>query len=263
MNLELDGKVAIVTGASMGMGEAVSERLAGENVRLCMVARNAEDLDATAKRLAAGRDDVVLSIAGDVRDAGLAARVVDEVTKRWGQIDILINNAGGPPMGSFLDHDDEAWQDAIDLNLMSVIRFCRAVVPGMQAQKWGRIVNITSTLGKEPSAPMVLSATARAGVSAFSKSIAAELAADNITINTILPGGVRTGRLESLMRQRAEADGLPFDEMFEQRQSALPMRRFAEPEEIADVITFLASARGSYVTGTSLAVDGGLTKGVF
>lgn len=110
---------------------------------------------------------------------------------------------------------------------------------------------------------MVLSATARAGVSAFSKSIAAELAADNITINTILPGGVRTGRLESLMRQRAEADGLPFDEMFEQRQSALPMRRFAEPEEIADVITFLASARGSYVTGTSLAVDGGLTKGVF
>jgi 3-oxoacyl-[acyl-carrier protein] reductase len=263
MDLELQNRVAIVTGGSRGMGKAIGIHLSREGVKVCLVARDAEVLAETEAEIGSMSDTPVMTIAGDVSDPGLAERAVKTVEDAWGQVDILINNGGGPAMGSFLDHDDEAWLAALQLNLLSTVRFTKACVPGMKNRQWGRIVNITSSLAKEPSAPMVLSATARAGVSAFSKSVSHELAVDNITINTILPGGVKTDRLLSLMQQRADADGIALDDLVKTRAENLPIKRFAEPGEIADVVTFLTSERGGYVTGTSIAVDGGLTKSTF
>jgi 3-oxoacyl-[acyl-carrier protein] reductase len=263
MDLEIRNRAAIVTGGSKGMGKAIALKLATEGARICLVAREEEALRKAVSDVSEISTEEVLFVAGDVSNPALANEVVDKVASAWGQTDILINNAGGPPMGSFLDHDDQAWLAALQLNLLSTVRFTTAVAPGMKQQQWGRIVNITSSLAKEPSAPMVLSATARAGVSAFSKSISHELAEDNVTINTILPGGVKTDRLLSLMKVRAETDGIPLDELVLQRAANLPIKRFAEPEEIADVVAFLTSERGGYVTGTSIAVDGGLTKATF
>ena len=263
MDMGLTGRSAIVTGGSKGMGKAIALKLASEGVRICLVARNENDLEKATSELFAITDMEILAISGDVSDPALAGKVCDAVASKWGQTDILINNAGGPPMGSFLDHDNEDWMAALQLNLLSTVRFTKAVSPAMKNQHWGRIVNITSSLAKEPSSPMVLSATARAGVSAFCKSISHELAEFNVTINTILPGGVQTDRLMSLMSIRAETDNIPLDELVQQRAANIPIKRFAKPEEIADVVTFLASDRGGYITGASIPVDGGLTKSTF
>jgi 3-oxoacyl-[acyl-carrier protein] reductase len=182
---------------------------------------------------------------------------------RFGRLDILINNQGGPPMGGFLEHDDTAWERSIATNLMSVIRFTTLAAPLMIRGGWGRIVNVTSTLAKEPSPQMVLSATLRAGVSAFTKAIATELAPKNVTVNTVCPHAVMTQRSESLLRQSAERQGKTLDEVVSASCATLPMGRWAEPCEIADVVGFLLSDRASYVTGSSIVVDGGATKSYF
>jgi 3-oxoacyl-[acyl-carrier protein] reductase len=163
-------------------------------------------------------------------------------------------------MGSFLEHDGAAWEAAIHINLLSVVRFCKAVTPDMKFKNWGRIISITSTVAKEPSPAMVLSATTRAGVSAFSKTLAIELAQSNISVNVICPGGVLTDRLVGLLQARAEREKRDYQEILLESQASIPAKRFAGPGEIADVILFLASERGGYVNGVSLSVDGALTK---
>ncbi len=168
--------------------------------------------------------------------------------------------AGGPPVGSFSEHDATAWEAAIQTNLLGVVRFCKAVAPDMKSKNWGRIISITSTVAKEPSPAMVLSATTRAGVSAFSKTLAIELAQFNISVNVICPGGVLTDRLVGLLQARAEREKRDYQEVLQETQASIPAKRFAEPQEIADVILFLASERGGYVNGVSLSVDGALTK---
>lgn len=259
MNLGLQNKTAIVTGASKGMGLATARSLAQEGVRVLMVARNSASLEHAAEELRSqGR--TVATLEGNVADPALADTAVNKCRELWGSVDILVNNAGGPPMGSFLEHDAAAWQSALETNLLSVVRFCRAVAPGMKAQRWGRIVSITSTVAKEPSPVMVLSATARAGVAAFTKSIAIELAPFNISANVICPGGVLTDRLVGLIQARATREKRDYDELLKESQASIPAARFAAPEEIADLIVFLASDRGAYVNGTHLSVDGALTK---
>jgi 3-oxoacyl-[acyl-carrier protein] reductase len=183
--------------------------------------------------------------------------------EKFGRVDVLVNNAGGPPAGSFLSHDENSWISAIEQNLLSVIRFTKAVVPYMKEQKYGRIINISSTVAKEPSAMMVLSATTRAGVSAFSKAIAQELAPFNITINTICPGGVLTDRLKSLVEEAAKKANVSYEEQLNKSLEMIPMNRFAQPEEIANIACFLADDKSSYLTGTSIMVDGALTKSIF
>ncbi len=259
MNLGLEGRVAIVCGASKGMGFASSQALAQHGVKVLMVARDQSALEAAAKAIA-DEGGVVEAYAGDVRNPDLAQRTVDRCKELWGPVDILLNNAGGPPMGSFLEHDGGAWEAAIQTNLLSVVRFCKAVAPDMKAKNWGRIISITSTVAKEPSPAMVLSATTRAGVSAFSKALAIELAQFNISVNVICPGGVLTDRLVSLLQARAEREKREYQEILIETQASIPAKRFAEPQEIADVILFLASERGGYVNGVSLSVDGALTK---
>jgi 3-oxoacyl-[acyl-carrier protein] reductase len=259
MNLNLEGRVALVCGASKGMGLASAQALALQGAKVLMVARNSSALDAATKTIAA-RGGVVEAYAGDVRHPDLAQHAVDRCRELWGPVDILVNNAGGPPMGSFLEHDGTAWEAAIQTNLLSVVRFCKAVAPGMKAKNWGRIISITSTVAKEPSPAMVLSATTRAGVAAFSKTLAIELAEFNISVNVICPGGVLTDRLVGLLQARAERENRDYQDVLLESQASIPAKRFAEPHEIADVILFLASESGGYVNGVSLSVDGALTK---
>jgi 3-oxoacyl-[acyl-carrier protein] reductase len=263
MKMELEGRVALVTGGSKGMGRATAAALAGEGCEICLLARDPEMLVDAAAAIAEQNGREVLTVTGDVARAELAQETIDRIVERFGRIDILVNNAGGPPMGSFLDHDAAAWDAALQTNLLSVVGFTRAAAPHMIANAWGRVINITSTLAKEPTGPMVLSASARAAVSAFSKAVSAELAPHNVTINTVCPGGVLTDRLVGLIEAGAAGGKVSYDEQLKASQSLIPMDRFAAPEEVADVIVFLASQRGSYVTGTSLMVDGALTKSAF
>ena len=263
VDCEIEGRVAIITGASTGMGFASANGLAMQGVNLLLVSRSEEKLLRAKANIAAESDVDIEILVGSVSDASLAQAAVDLTLKKWKKVDILLNNAGGPPMGPFLEQDDAAWSEALDLSLMSVIRFTRAVAPLMMKEKWGRIINITSTLAKEPSGPMVLSATARAGVSAFSKSISVELAENNVTINTLCPGGVLTDRLRSLIETSAKNQNKDYDEVLKTSENNIPLGRFADPAEFADMVVFLASERGRYLTGTTTMVDGGLTKGVF
>ena len=263
VDYKLEGKVAIVTGSSSGMGKASAERLASQGVNLVMVSRNQKKLDEAANEIRHLHKVGVLSHAGDVGETSLPQIVIDLAEEKWGRCDILVNNSGGPPMGSFLEQNDETWAVAINNNLMSTIRFSTCASRVMLKNNWGRIINITSSLAKEPTAAMVLSATARAGVSAFSKSISSELAAKGITINTLCPGGVLTDRLVNLIKTAADSQNRPYEEVLQESQNSIPIGRFASTEEFADVLLFLASENGRYVTGVSLMVDGGLTKGVF
>lgn len=259
MDLGLKDKVAIVTGSSKGMGLAITKAYLKEGVKVMMVARNEQALQNLADDFR--RDGGIVDfVAGDVADRELANKVVNKAKELWGTVDILINNAGGPPMGNFLEHNPAVWEAAIQTNLMSVIRFCQAAVPLMVNNKWGRIISITSTAAKEPAPVMVLSSTTRAGVGAFTKAISTELASFNISANVICPGGVLTERLSSLISARAERENRNYDELLTESQISIPAKRFADPSEIADTILFLTSEKGGYITGVSLAVDGGLLK---
>ncbi|MEW5728875.1 MAG: SDR family oxidoreductase [Pseudomonadota bacterium] len=263
MRTGLEGRVALVTGGSKGIGRAIAEALAAEGCAVAILSRNPEAVETAAASIAADHKVAVLPLVGDVGAPDAAHRSCAAVAERFGRLDVLVNNAGGPPMGSFLQHDDAAWADALDRNLLSVVRFTRAAVPLMKANAWGRIVNISSMLAREPTAPMVLSATARAGVSAFSKAVAAELGPMGITINTILRGGVMTERLTSLMTARADQDGVPFNTFLAGRVATVPVGRFAQPQEIAQLAVYLASEAAAFITGTGIAADGGQGKAVY
>jgi 3-oxoacyl-[acyl-carrier protein] reductase len=263
MNLGLNNKIAVVTGASKGMGKSIAHSLASEGVKVLLVARNLDLLKSEVHSLVElGYSATYLQ--GDVSDLNLPNQVLEFIKNEWNSSpDILINNAGGPPPGSVLLHSDQTWYDALQMNLLSVIRFTRAVLPFMKENKWGRVVSITSTVAKEPSPAMVLSATLRAGVSAFTKAVSSEFAEYNITLNVICPGGVLTDRLSSLLKQNAETTNRNYDEVLTESQNMIPAKRFANPDEIANPVTFLCSEAGSYITGTSIMVDGGLTKSYF
>ncbi len=263
MDLGLKDRVAIVMGASKGIGRAIAHGLSLEGARVIIVARSDGELKEAAGQISADSGIDVLAVPGDVCDVGLPAKLVERALDEWGQIDILINNAGGPPPMGFLDAEDEDWSHAIELNLMSTIRMCRAVAPAMKKQEWGRIVTIGSTLMKEPAPQMVLSATARAGVTAFTKAIATELAPHGITANTIATGGVQTDRLVSLFQTMADTGGKSLDERLTDAAASIPIGRFATPEEFAQMTIFLASEAGRYVTGECISVDGGLMKSAF
>ena len=255
-------KVAVVTGASKGIGNAIAFALAQEGRRVCMVARVKATLDAAAEEVRTLVGGEVLTVPGDVSDPALPELVVRTVAERWGDIDILVNNTGGPPPGTFLDHPEALWVRTIEQNFLSVVRFSRAVAPAMKHNRWGRIISVSSTIAKEPTPGMVLSASSRAAVSAFTKAISSELAPFNITVNTVCPGGVQTERVQELMTITAEHENKSRDDILRRSVSLIPVGRFADPAEIADVVVFLASQRASYVTGVSLMVDGGLTKSI-
>ena len=256
-------KIAIVCGASKGMGLAIVENLASNGINVMMIARTEEKLQLESKKINQNGGKTAY-LAGDLSDKNLPEKTIDAVLEEWGEYpDILVNNTGGPKPGKIIDFEDEDWDFAYQLCLMSFVRFTKTVIPHMEKKKWGRIINITSTVAKEPSSSMVLSASFRAGISALTKAISSDLAPNNITINTICPGGVLTERLYSLIEQQSKKTNIPVDELIKENQKKIPIDRFADPAEIANVVEFLASEKSSYLTGTSIDVDGGLTKSYF
>jgi len=260
MDLGLKNKVALVAAASRGLGKALAEELAVEGASLVICARDSRTLDETAAAIAKSSNVPVLAVPADVTVTADIKRVVDTGIERFGRIDILVTNAGGPPAGRFDQVTHEQWEAAIRLTLFSAIELTRQVLPGMKERHWGRILNITSMAAKQPVENLLLSNSLRAGLTGFARTLANEVAAEGITVNNIMPGYTRTERLDELAQMMAEKQGISADEFRGKWEKEIPMARLAEPREFAAVATFLVSERASYITGTSVQVDGGWIK---
>src|SRR4051794_9835741 len=244
MELGLNGRTAIVCGASAGMGLAIAEALAAEGTNVAMFARRRELLQREAERLGA------LAVRGDVTNPADLKRLVDRTLGAFGGIDILVNTGGGPPRTPAIGLTDEQVEDAVELLLLSAIRLTALCLPQLERSGRGRVINIESSSVREPVDNLALSNAIRPGVVGWAKSMARELGPKKITVNTIAPGKIDTERLAELYANRSRADDM----------AAIPLRRFGEPREIADVVCFLASDRASYVSGAVIPVDGGLTR---
>ena len=253
MDLGLEGTAAIVGGASAGMGLAISQALAAEGCAVTMCARDEARLQASAARIPGA-----IAIAGDVRDAALLERLVDETVAARGRLDIVVNNAGGPPPGTFESTPDEAWADAFELSLRSVVRLTRLALPHLRASGRGRVVNITSWSVREPIPHLILSNAIRPGVLGLAKSLAHELGRDGITVNTIAPGKVATGRMRELWEARPDPAAAEAEDI-----ATIPVGRMGAPEEIAAAVAFLCSTQAGYISGAVLPVDGGALRGVW
>lgn len=257
MDLGLKGKVALVAASSRGLGRAVAEELAAEGASLVLCARDAQALAETKDAIVRKSGAQVLAVPADVAVASDVKRVVDSGVERFGQIDILVTNAGGPPAGKFENITPEQWEQAVRLTLYSAIELTRHVLPGMKERGWGRILNITSIAVKQPVENLILSNSLRAGVTGFARTLANEVAPAGITVNNILPGYTRTKRVEELAVMMAEKQGISSAEFKARWEQEIPMKRLGEPREFAALAAFLVSERASYITGTSIQVDGG------
>jgi len=263
MDLGLKGKVALVAASSKGLGFAVAEELAAEGSQLIMNGRGEESLERASSSITERFGVEVLAVAGDVSHRADAQRIVNAGIDRFGKIDILVTNSGGPPAGRFDELSSDQWDDAVRLLLTSVTDLTRLVLPGMKERRWGRILNITSIAAKQPVANLILSNSLRAGVTGFSKTLAAEVGEYAITVNTILPGYTATERVEELAEHIATKEGIDAGEVRKRWESEIPLGRLAEPREFAAMAAFLVSERASYITGSSIAVDGGWIRSLF
>ena len=257
MELGLQGRVALVAASSKGLGRAVAEELAAEGVSLVLCARGETALRETAERISRGYDVPVLAVPADVGKPGEPERVAKEGIARFGRIDILLTNSGGPPPGPFESLSREAWDQAAALVLGSVVAFCGAVVPGMKERRWGRILNVTSIAAKQPVDNLMLSNSVRAAVIGFARTLANEVAPFGITVNNLLPGFTRTDRMVELSEVTAKKESITAEQALTRYSAAVPMGRMGEPREFAALAAFLASERASYLTAQSIAVDGG------
>lgn len=255
MDLELDGKVFLITGGSSGLGRALAERLIGEGARgVALMARDSERLTKTADTLR-GLGGDVLDLAGDVRRVEDLARFVEAAASRWGRIDGVANNAGELSAGVFADHDDTVWEEDLALKLMGAVRLTRLALPALRESK-GAIVNTLATSGKAPDAFTTPTSVSRAAGLALTKALSRELAAEGIRVNAVLIGVIESGQLE----RRAVVAGITPQAYYERMVAdcAIPLGRVGRAAEFADIGTFLLSARASYVTGTAVNLDGGL-----
>ena len=257
MDLGLEGRVALVAASSKGLGKAVAEELASEGVSLVLCARGLDALMATATDIQRRHGVKVVALAADVAVLGEPERLVREAIAKLGKIDILFTNSGGPPAGPFESLTPEAWTKATTLVLTSVVEFCRAALPGMKERRWGRILNVTSIAAKQPVDNLMLSNSIRAAVIGFARTLANEVAPFGVTVNNLIPGFTRTDRMVELSEVSAKKDGVTPEQAEARFTSTIPMGRMGEPREFAALAAFLASDRASYVTGQSMAVDGG------
>ncbi|MBM3526667.1 MAG: SDR family oxidoreductase [Alphaproteobacteria bacterium] len=258
MELSLKGKIAIVGGASMGIGYGIARMLAAEGARVAMTARREPALREAAERLRAETGTEVLPVQADSRRADDCKRVVETVVAQWGGVDILVNNDGAPPLGDIMSFDDAAWQKAMEQNFMYVVRMVRGTVPHMKARGGGGIVNISAISAIQPIAGFGLSVASWGGMIGYAKTASIELGPFGINVNTVCPGYIETSRLEKVFA----AGGEDTAKMRADLVAQVPMRRIGTVDDVAGLVALLVSPRGNYITGATIQVDGGLLRHV-
>jgi 3-oxoacyl-[acyl-carrier protein] reductase len=262
MDLGLKEKVVVVGGASKGIGKATALAFAREGARVAVCARNAAQLQSVAEEMRRETGAAVLAVPGDLSQAAAAEHLIDETVKHFGTVHVLVANTGGPPFGGFHQMTDVEWENAFALNFLSTVRLIRRTLPYMEHQRWGRIINVMSISVKEPIDGLILSNGIRPAVVGMAKTLSREVGKHNITVNTVLPGRILTDRLRDGIARRAQRAGKSFEQALQESANDVPLQRIGDPQEMANVIVFLASEAASYVTGVSIQVDGGLIRGL-
>lgn len=262
MDTGLEGRAALVGGASKGIGKAAAIGLAREGCLVAICSRSKENLQAAAEEIRASTGAAALPIVCDMSSYDDIKRAVAEAAQEFGRLDIVVNNAGGPPTGTFEALDETYWRHAIDQNLLSAVRTIREALPHLRRSGSGRIINVTSVSVKTPLDGLMLSNSARLGVIGMSKTLSREVAAEGITVNNVCPGNIATERLMSLIEERASRQGISLEQAVQAEESRIPAGVLGEAEDVANLIVFLASAKARYITGATIQVDGGSTTAV-
>lgn len=260
MDLELQGRVALVAASSKGLGKASARALAAEGAHVVMCARTEETISAAAEEIAGETGAEVLALAANLDEADEVSRVVQAAIDRFGKLDIVVCNTGGPKVAPFGDLTDDDWKAAFESVHLAVVRLLREALPHMRERKWGRFISIQSTTVKQTLEAQMLSNGIRGGVVGLFKALSAQVAKDNVTLNVVLPGAMRTDRVMHAQTVRAEAAGKTLDEQLEGLYTMIPMGRLGDPDELGSMVAFLASERASYITGATYQVDGGLIR---
>jgi 3-oxoacyl-[acyl-carrier protein] reductase len=263
MDLGLSGKGAVVAASSQGLGYAIAHELAAEGARVVMCARGEKRLREAAERIAGATGARVVPVVADVSKRADIERLAGAAHEALGQVDVVVTNSGGPSPGTFEGTKPEAWQGAFEIVLMSAVELIRAFLPGMKERRFGRVLNVTSITVKQPVENLLLSNALRAAVTGMARTLATEVAPFGITVNNLLPGYTRTERLDELAAAAAVRDGTPPADFFARLEREIPARRLGDPTELAALAAFLASERAAYVTGQSIAVDGGWIRSLY
>jgi 3-oxoacyl-[acyl-carrier protein] reductase len=262
MDLELTNKVAIVGGASKGLGRACAEVLAQEGAKVAVCSRSRSDLDKAAGEIRDATRTEVLAFAGDLDKPETIRELIAATVDRFGRLDILVNNSGGPPLARAHNATEEQWATAVQRSLLFFARMSREAVPHLKRQGGGRIINILASTVYQPIPNLALSGATRMGVVAFAKSLADEVGRDGILVNNVCPGSILSERMLSNVTARAKELGMPLEDALAQRAAETAVGRIGEPRELAYLVAFLASGKASYITGTTILVDGGLVRSV-
>lgn len=262
MDLELRNKVAIVGGASKGLGRACAQVLAEEGMKVVMCSRIEADLEQAAQDVRSKTNTDVFAFAGDLEKNETIKKLIEATAQKYGRIDVLVSNSGGPPLAKSYEATEEQWATAIQRSLLFFARMSREVLPHMRAQKSGRIINILASTVYQPIPNLALSGATRMGVVAFAKSLADEVGRDGILVNNIAPGSLLSERMLGNVTARAKELGISLEKMLEERAKETAVGRIGEPRELANLVAFLASGKSSYITGTTIRVDGGLVRSV-
>lgn len=261
MDLLLKGKSVLITAASMGIGRATAELFISEGCKVAICSRKKENLIKTTQEIKSIYNVEPLWIVCDINKLADIENVIQTVKKSFGDIDILVNNCGGPVPGFFENLTEKNWEEAFEQILMSAVRFTKLVLPGMKSKNWGRIINITSLSVKQPVDNLILSNSLRSAVTGWAKTLSNQVGKYNITINNVAPGYTLTARLYELAVNRAKQSGDSHEHVLASMANEVPMKRLGRPDEVASLIVYLASEQAGYITGSTIAVDGGVIKG--